>query len=40
MAGFKSMAITAVIVILFIYGFKYINKQWSIPVFGKIVEEI
>lgn len=37
---FKQMAITSAIVILFIYGFKWINKQWPLPIAGKILEEI
>lgn len=38
--NWKQSLITAVIVILWIYIFKYINKQWSIPLFGKVLEEV
>ena len=36
----KQILFTVLIVMFGIYLFKWVNKQWKIPVIGTIVEEV
>ncbi len=38
--NWKSILVTVLIVMVGIYAFKWINKQYSIPILGKVIEEV
>jgi hypothetical protein len=38
--NWKQILVTVVIVMLGIWVFKWVNSQYQIPIFGKIVEEV
>lgn len=40
MQGWKQILITVIIVMVGIWGIKWINRQYPIPIFGKIAEEV
>lgn len=38
--NWKSILVTVLIVMVGIYAFKWINKQYPIPILGKVIEEV
>jgi type IV secretory pathway VirB2 component (pilin) len=38
--NYKSMAVTVAVVIIAIYGLKWLNAKFNIPVVGQVVEAV